>query len=335
MDLDTGCPVCLREDLHGTAMSCDGTLFDCPTCGKYIVVRMDSANLRSARVRHKWNIDKRLPALLKEQTIQHDKFVWLQDETESYATPPWENYVVHGIHELLAQWPRTVPERIDRTLCNLARLSPAAGHEINLDGTDTALAFAKDNGEAKFHYAALVKNGWLETTLETMNRWHVQVTPRGWARFEEITHGASARENPVFVAMWFGGEKEKSQMDDLFLKGISPAIAQAGYKATRVDFAEHNDWIMDKVLGDIRLAPFVVADFTGNRNGVYFEAGFARGLGIPVIHTCRRDNLKDAHFDTQQLNHILWKDPGDVRQRLYNRIRGTIGQGPYPPTAVS
>jgi hypothetical protein len=162
----------------------------------------------------------------------------------------------------------------------------------------------------------------------------VIVTPRGWAHFEKLTRGASAPENPAFVAMWFGGTEEKSNMDDAFHKAIQPAIAQAGYIATRVDLAEHNDWIMDKVLGDIRLAPFVVADFTANRNGVYFEAAFARGLGIPVIHTCRQDHFGQAHFDTTQLNHIVWSTPAELRERLYNRIRGTIGLGPHSPHPV-
>ncbi len=36
---------------------------------------------------------------------------------------------------------------------------------------------------------------------------------------------------------------------------------------------------------------FMIADFTGHRGGVYFEAGFAHGLGIPVIWTCREDQL--------------------------------------------
>jgi nucleoside 2-deoxyribosyltransferase len=87
---------------------------------------------------------------------------------------------------------------------------------------------------------------------------------------------------------------------------------------------------MDRVLGGIRLAPFVIADFTGHRNGVYLEAGFARGLGIPVIHTCLEDQLDEAHFDTKQLNHVLWSTPEELCLKLYHRIMSTIGQGPNP-----
>lgn len=77
----------------------------------------------------------------------------------------------------------------------------------------------------------------------------------------------------------------------------------------------------------IRVAPFVVADFTGNRGGVYFEAGFARGLNIPVIHTCRKSRFDAAHFDIQQINTIVWEQPEELDEMLLHRIRGTLGEG--------
>ncbi|MFZ4580841.1 MAG: hypothetical protein ACOYOB_20860, partial [Myxococcota bacterium] len=65
--------------------------------------------------------------------------------------------------------------------------------------------------------------------------------------------------------------------------------------------------------------------------GVYYEAGFAQGLGKPVIWTVREDCLRDVHFDTRQFNHICWTDPLDLRHKLMLRIQNTVGQGPVPP----
>jgi nucleoside 2-deoxyribosyltransferase len=257
--------------------------------------------------------------------------VWLQDGTERYGQLERTDFIVREINELLTQWPRTVADRTNRTLCNLARLSPVAGHVLDVHMIEPALMFAHSQGEAKYHIKALLDSGLL--TIGTKVGGIVAtaaLTPAGWDRFEELTRGTSSPENPVFAAMWFGETaEEKSQMNDVFSKAIQPSAEQSGYRATRVDLAEHNDWIMDKVLGDIRLAPFVVADFTGNRNGVYLEAGFARGLGIPVIHTCKHDHFDKAHFDTKQLNHVLWDTVEELRAKLYHRILGTIGRGPH------
>ncbi|MBZ0167218.1 MAG: nucleoside 2-deoxyribosyltransferase, partial [Candidatus Omnitrophica bacterium] len=58
--------------------------------------------------------------------------------------------------------------------------------------------------------------------------------------------------------------------------------------------------------------------------GVYFEAGFAYGLGIPVIWCCREDNIKKLHFDTRQYNHLLWSNAKELKNKLISRIKATI-----------
>ena len=91
--------------------------------------------------------------------------------------------------------------------------------------------------------------------------------------------------------------------------------------------------IDDEIIAEMRRSRFLVADFTqgktdGARGGVYFEAGFALGLGIPVIYTCREDAIDKIHFDTRQYHHTTWKDPEDLRDKLEKRILALIGEGP-------
>ena len=103
----------------------------------------------------------------------------------------------------------------------------------------------------------------------------------------------------------------------------------------RIDRKEHVNKIDDEIVAEIRRARFVVADFThgdtGARGGVYYEAGFAHGLDIPVIFTCRKDRLDDVHFDTRQYNHIVWETPEELQDRLAKRIAAVLGDGPILP----
>lgn len=79
------------------------------------------------------------------------------------------------------------------------------------------------------------------------------------------------------------------------------------------------------IVAEIRKSSFLIADFTGDRGGVYFEAGFAKGLGIPVIFSCKKGEWTDKlHFDTRQYNHIIWETPTDLAVKLQNRIAATI-----------
>ena len=114
-------------------------------------------------------------------------------------------------------------------------------------------------------------------------------------------------------------------LNSAFSEAIEPAIREAGYEPLRVDRVHHNEKICDRIVAEIRRARFVVADVTMQRQGVYFEAGFAMALGLPVIWSCRKDDLKNVHFDTRQYNHIVWGQPPDLKQQLRDRIRATIG----------
>ena len=81
----------------------------------------------------------------------------------------------------------------------------------------------------------------------------------------------------------------------------------------------------------IRRSKFVVADFTGQRGGVYFESAFALGLGLPVVLTCSKEELEagKVHFDNRQFAFVTWEKGqlNDFKKRLQNRIEATIGRG--------
>jgi nucleoside 2-deoxyribosyltransferase len=120
--------------------------------------------------------------------------------------------------------------------------------------------------------------------------------------------------------MWFAEE-----MDDAWANGFQPGVESGGhFKAVRIDRLEHNDKIDDMIVAEIRRSGLMVADFTGDRGGVYFEAGYAKGLGLPVIWTCRQDWMDSLHFDTEHYNHIVWTTPDELRTKLSNRIAATV-----------
>lgn len=151
-------------------------------------------------------------------------------------------------------------------------------------------------------------------------------TASGWLKIDDLGT-KSLNTTQAFVAMWFNDSVEAA-----FVDGIKPAIEDCGYRAVRIDKIEHSDKIDDRIIAEIRRSRFLVADFTCEkekvRGGVYFEAGFAQGLGIPVIWTAAKDSLSDVHFDTRQYNHIVWDTPANLRTMLKARIGAVIGDGP-------
>ncbi len=150
----------------------------------------------------------------------------------------------------------------------------------------------------------------------------MSVTPGGWSALDLA--GVNEPGDNAFVAMWFD-----STTEHLWMNAIEPGITDAGYKPVRIDKTEHNNKIDDEILASIRRCKFIVADFTGQRGGVYFEAGFALGLNMRVIWLCRKEDLSNVHFDVRQRNFICWQDGmwDELRTALTNRIVGDLGTG--------
>lgn len=209
--------------------------------------------------------------------------------------------------------PSTPLEAMDRLLLYFGSVTLYAGDVLKFDPRDSyPVVYCRNNEECYYLLRALFKRGFLHGEEHEFF-----VTPEGWERIEELKK-LQPDSNQAFVAMWFDKEVE-----DAWDKGMQPALEECGYKPLRIDMQEHNEKICDRIIAAIRRSGLLVADFTGHRGGVYFEAGFAMGLGIPVIWTCRDSDIEQAHFDTRQYNHIVWKTPEELRKKLVNRIQAT------------
>ena len=149
------------------------------------------------------------------------------------------------------------------------------------------------------------------------NNQFYRLTPEGWEKVERIKK-VQTDSSQAFIAMWFD-----SSLEQAWHEGFQPALTELDYHPIRIDLVPHNDKICDRIEAEIRRSGLLVADMTGNRGGVYFEAGFA-GLNIPVVWTCRRDYIDELHFDVRQYNCILWDEPKNLQENLIFRIEATI-----------
>lgn len=159
--------------------------------------------------------------------------------------------------------------------------------------------------------------------------WAYQITAKGMLAADEMQTPAIASFQG-FVAMNF-----HPSMDTAWSDGFDKAIKLAGYRPLRIDNKEFLGGISDEIIAEIRRSRFLVADYTGQKNGVYFEAGFALGLGIPVIPACRKDEIAGLHFDIRHINTLVWDEPGDLAHKLQIRIRAVIGEGPFPDSRLA
>jgi nucleoside 2-deoxyribosyltransferase len=232
--------------------------------------------------------------------------------------------------------PLSVLEQADKLLAYFACQSEFIGDEVPYVSDDhsgmEALAWSETskNEEVAFLLSFLELEHLIHFEPSGDEDGEITITVAGYSRLAEIERKPNTLLKQAFIAMWFSQETEEIRAV------IKLAIEDAGYEALVIDEKPHNNKIDDEIIAEIRRSRFLIADFThgdsGMRGGVYYEAGFARGLGLPVISTCRQNLLDESqiHFDTRQYNHIGWKNDQleSFRKTLASRISATIGDGP-------
>jgi hypothetical protein len=183
-----------------------------------------------------------------------------------------------------------------------------------------AISYSADEEELSVLLEILEGDGLIKTASLIPTKVHL--TTAGLIQAEELSQPGAAYLQG-FVAMSFD-----PSMNEAYTSGFDPGIRAAGYRPFRIDGKDHINGISNEILAEVRRSRFLVADYTLMNNGVYFEAGVAVGLGIPVIPTCRADHLDKLHFDIKHINTLKWETPEQLARDLAKRISGVIGDGP-------
>jgi hypothetical protein len=148
------------------------------------------------------------------------------------------------------------------------------------------------------------------------------LTSKGWLRVEELKR-AHIASSFVFFARKF----DNPELDRVFEECLRPAVAQTGFE---LRIASQRAGLVDAIIEDeIRRCRFLIADLSDDNAGAYWEAGFAEGLGKPVIYVCRASDgveEKKTHFDTDHRHTVRWDISGldKTAKKLKAIIRNTL-----------
>jgi hypothetical protein len=296
------CPICKGPHAKNVGRGLfPGAEVECSRCGSYRVT--DSA--LSARVSKLSNPERVFAS------------GWIREQNEMGSSP---RILDNDVERILQLRKPTLKERAERILSYFIRQSSHLNADFEISSPALcAIAYVTDLDELRIVLRYLSDNRLIEYLPRAEHK--VRLTPAGHVYADELGVG-NRNSLQAFVAMWFD-----ASMGDAYQAGFERAITSAGYRAMRIDKHEHANRIDDEIIAQIRRSRFFVADFTGQRGGVYFEAGFAWGLHLPVIWTCRKDWFDKLHFDIRQFNCIEWSAPDSLARPLQMRIEAVVGRG--------
>jgi len=163
-------------------------------------------------------------------------------------------------------------------------------------------------------YAASIQRLEYEQVLKSVSK--------DWEKLAKSTVGLAEKvitTPSVFVIMSFA---ETGQYKDLYAS-IQRVCEKYDYDALRVDESNLLKRIIPEIMRQVRQSAFVVADVTEAKPNVFYELGFADGLGKEVILTAKAGTK--LPFDIQDIPVLFWESFVEFEEQLEKRV-AQIGQ---------
>jgi len=321
----------------------------CPICGKY-----ELGSVKKRELFDKKELKQKMACYLFYDKLFNSRcedckfaYVIIQSglaEVEKENGEYEERYKKENRHILLdaevENWyPKTISEKVNKILLALNKLSKFEGDYVDVPYQVLSSLFVlneqliSQNGfppqskQLDFYLNFLKEKAfidWVTYPSSKITMGHkdgliFQILPKGYDEIYDLQKN-NFYGKKVFIAMSFDPNHLST------LEPIKSAIIESGYIPNVILEKPHNNWIMSEILYEIKDSKFLIADLTGYKAGVYYEAGYAEALGKQVILTCQAgEEFEKVHFDLRQKFIIVWNDYDELKEKLKAQIKGAVG----------
>lgn len=309
------CPLCGKECKCNPDYETNSVLWICNTFDRSFRMDLSVYSAKDEQMIRKMN-NLILEFVLEKSYADEQRHLWwfIYEECRTYDTTG-RKVNLANIH-----YPMTLADKIDRILLNLYYYRQDIGYGYSFDSTMNRALFAESESEEKSHGIVHMMHQMEYLTNIYVNSF--SISAKGWKRIEELTRNKTAKKQ-AFIAITFQKEAKSIQA------AIEKGVLDTKYSPMVINQKEHNNQIVPEIFYEIDQSRFLVMDVTYPNNGAYYEAGYARGKGKPVIICCNEQSLnaekdKRPHFDIAQQSMVVWKDEDDLTDKLTKRIIATI-----------
>jgi hypothetical protein len=326
------CPVCNHaltkpapiETFASDGRNWSGPRLDCPHCGNFRVDEFEYNHLLAYL-----NADKvpGIPTSSLQAKRQRAVMAHALRRMEASGQTP---VLTDGMTLRILEENRlpTLVEQRDNLLRWLGTdLEIGPTYAFGYDGVGARVG-SPSSGAFQLLLESMAAEGFLRGKLGANGDGAFKLGYRGLERLEELERATPSGYN-AFMAMRFGDDVLDSIVNDHFRQ----AVRDAGFELYRLDDKPEAGLIDARLRNEIRNCRFLIADLSHANLGAYWEAGYAEGVGKPVIYTCetsvfdgKKADIARPHFDTNHHLTILWDaaDPARAAALLRETIRFTI-----------
>jgi len=319
--MDNKCPICNSEVQKREPLVTQTEVrehYDCSRCGDYYLNSSTEMHIRC--LVHRDNS--------KIAILSH----WIRTKHEANRPDDRGGKKIITLNkELVDNIIKNPPPSLAEQANNFVRWlgdKTAPAEEIIVESnTHQAIMGAKTPEEFHFVLSHLSDDGLIEAEPKRHAGifLHEKVTLsfKGWEYYARLKRGA-VESRKAFMAMQYNEEQLDKIVEDVF----KPAVKQTGFDLFKLVDRPKAGLIDDRLRIEIQTSRFLIADLTHENRGAYWEAGYAEGLGKPVIYTCNQKKFRrlKTHFDTNHHLTVVWDadNLSEAADELKATIRATL-----------
>lgn len=249
---------------------------------------------------------------------------------ELYETgAQYPSFTLKNFEALAKRFPvpdaNNISEKVQKLLQRVREKTEYFGAEVTFGNIETVLplAYAKNVEELKALFQLMTEKKVARigvTTNAGIATVKIALTANGW----DLTNAKQEKNRESdrgFIAVWFHDSMNQN------IDAAEEAITESGFRPICIRDEHFSERIMDKALGEIRRSRFVIVDLTGNRGSVFFEAGFAHGLGIETIYVYWEQDSEETgalEFYARHYQCYKYKTPSELKDVLKAAIAARI-----------
>lgn len=295
------CPICNEMYAESAPPTGRSTHYRCIRCGEFILTATAASTLED---------------LLKERPTGRTLLSYTIRKMQGDEPPTLDNQIIKTVLEN-SRLPSLKEQQNNLVLYLGNQRYP--GQLVEEESRDLIAVVGSINPSGlNFIIDHLKQSELMTTAKDSSDHRFMILTMKGWERYDEICQG-NIDSKKAFMAMPFNN----SILDEVYIH-FKLAIAQTGFDLGRIDERPKAGLIDDRLRVEITTSRFLIAELTGENRGVYWEAGYAEGLGRPVIYTCEKTYFEKmkTHFDTNHHLTVIWEE--DKIEEALNKLKATV-----------
>lgn len=295
------CPICNEMYAESAPPTGRSTHYRCIRCGEFILTATAASTLED---------------LLKERPTGRTLLSYTIRKMQGDEPPTLDNQIIKTVLEN-SRLPSLKEQQNNLVLYLGNQRYP--GERVEEESRELiAVAGSINYSGLNFIIDHLKESELLTTTKDSSDHRFMSLTMKGWERYDEIRRG-NIDSKKAFMAMPFN-----NPILDKVYKRFKLAITQTGFDLLRIDERPKAGLIDDRLRVEITTSRFLIAELRDENHGVYWEAGFAEGLGRPVIYTCEKTYFEKVktHFDTNHHLTVIWEE--DKINEALDKLKATV-----------